>query len=140
VFLELPSKVWTMANAGTLEKFAADNGIRFFLVSLAHVFLFSFFSLFTSPVLCVGFCLRCWWSLGADELGGLAWQVSYVDLLGVVRSKLVPSAAIGGMQKVGAGFAGYAAHFNMTAADPDMVWYPFRIHALDHLGQLLQTM
>jgi hypothetical protein len=44
-----------------------------------------------------------------------------VDLLGVVRSKLVPIAAIGQMQTGGAGFAGYAAHFNMTPADPDMV-------------------
>lgn len=49
------------------------------------------------------------------------WQVSYVDLLGVVRSKLVPKGAIKSMQETGAGFAGYAAHFNMTAADPDMV-------------------
>ncbi|KAG0602769.1 hypothetical protein M758_10G039700 [Ceratodon purpureus] len=57
-----------------------------------------------------------------NELG--VWQVSYVDLLGVVRSKLVPSAAIGAMQKVGAGFAGYAAHFDMTAADPDMMAVP----------------
>ena len=45
-----------------------------------------------------------------------------MDLLGLVRSKLVPSAAIRGMQKVGAGFAGYAAHFNMTVADPDVVF------------------
>lgn len=59
--------------------------------------------------------------------------MSYVDLLGVVRSKLVPSAAIGGMQRVGAGFAGYAAHFDMTAADPDMVALPFLNNALDHL-------
>lgn len=28
------------------------------------------------------------------------------------------------MQKTGAGFAGYAAHFNMTAADPDMMAVP----------------
>lgn len=50
-------------------------------------------------------------------------QISYVDLLGVLRSKLVPRAAIGKMQKLGAGFAGYAAHFRMTAADPDVVWF-----------------
>lgn len=50
-------------------------------------------------------------------------QISYVDLLGVLRSKLVPRAAIGKMQKNGAGFAGYAAHFRMTAADPDVVWF-----------------
>lgn len=46
-----------------------------------------------------------------------------MDLLGVLRSKLVPRAAIGKMQKNGAGFAGYAAHFRMTAADPDVVWF-----------------
>ena len=70
-------------------------------------------------------------SVGGEMLELMNWsgafvgQVSYVDLLGVVRSKLVPSAAIGGMQRVGAGFAGYAAHFNMTAADPDVVWPSF---------------
>jgi glutamine synthetase len=47
--------------------------------------------------------------------------VSYVDLLGVVRSKLVPLSAIQTMERTGAGFAGYAAHFLMTAADSDMV-------------------
>ncbi len=44
-----------------------------------------------------------------------------MDLLGVVRSKLVPLSAIQTMERTGAGFAGYAAHFLMTAADSDMV-------------------
>lgn len=44
-----------------------------------------------------------------------------MDLLGVVRSKLVPIATVDQMQKGGAGFAGYAAHFDMTPADPDVV-------------------
>ena len=35
--------------------------------------------------------------------------ISFVDLFGVLRSKLVPARAINGMQKDGAGFAGIAA-------------------------------
>ena len=34
--------------------------------------------------------------------------VSWVDLFGVLRAKLVPTRAIKGMQKNGAGFAGFA--------------------------------
>ena len=34
--------------------------------------------------------------------------ISFVDLFGVLRSKLVPARAIGEMQKEGAGFAGFA--------------------------------
>jgi glutamine synthetase len=34
--------------------------------------------------------------------------ISFVDLFGVLRSKLVPTEAIGEMQKNGAGFAGFA--------------------------------
>ncbi|KAJ7539430.1 hypothetical protein O6H91_11G092400 [Diphasiastrum complanatum] len=50
--------------------------------------------------------------------------ISFVDLLGVLRSKLVPSNAIRDMEVAGAGFAGYAAHFDMTAAYPDMFAIP----------------
>ena len=32
--------------------------------------------------------------------------ISFVDLFGVLRAKLVPASAISGMQKEGAGFAG----------------------------------
>ena len=35
--------------------------------------------------------------------------ISFVDLFGVLRSKLVPTRAIKEMQKSGAGFAGFAA-------------------------------
>ncbi|HHZ76523.1 MAG TPA: type III glutamate--ammonia ligase, partial [Rhodospirillales bacterium] len=35
--------------------------------------------------------------------------ISFVDLFGVLRAKLVPASAISGMQKEGAGFAGFAA-------------------------------
>ena len=34
--------------------------------------------------------------------------ISFVDLFGVLRSKLVPTRAINDMQKNGAGFAGFA--------------------------------
>ena len=50
--------------------------------------------------------------------------ISFVDLFGVLRAKLVPARAIGGMQKAGAGFAGFAAWLDMTPADPDMFAIP----------------
>ncbi len=50
--------------------------------------------------------------------------ISFVDMLGVLRAKLVPARAIGGMQKEGAGFAGFAAWLDMTPADPDMFAIP----------------
>ena len=50
--------------------------------------------------------------------------ISFVDMFGVLRAKLVPARAIGDMQKVGAGFAGFAAWLDMTPADPDMFAVP----------------
>ncbi len=50
--------------------------------------------------------------------------VSFVDMLGQLRAKLVPTSAIGGMQKDGAGFAGFAAWLDMTPAHPDMFGVP----------------
>ena len=50
--------------------------------------------------------------------------ISFVDLFGVLRSKLVPARAINGMQKDGAGFAGFAAWLDMTPAHPDMFSIP----------------
>ena len=50
--------------------------------------------------------------------------ISFVDLFGVLRAKLVPAAAIGGMQREGAGFAGFAAWLDMTPAHPDMFAVP----------------
>lgn len=50
--------------------------------------------------------------------------ISFVDLFGVLRAKLVPAAAIKGMQKDGAGFAGFAAWLDMTPAHPDMFGLP----------------
>ena len=50
--------------------------------------------------------------------------ISFVDLFGVLRSKLVPTRAIGQMQKDGAGFAGFAAWLDLTPAHPDMFAIP----------------
>ncbi len=50
--------------------------------------------------------------------------ISFVDLFGVLRSKLVPARAIGGMQEEGAGFAGFAAWLDMSPADGDMFAIP----------------
>ena len=50
--------------------------------------------------------------------------ISFVDLFGVLRSKLVPARAIGEMQKEGAGFAGFATWLDMTPAHPDMFSIP----------------
>ena len=50
--------------------------------------------------------------------------ISFVDLFGVLRSKLVPAHAIKDMQVNGAGFAGFAAWIDMTPADSDMFAIP----------------
>tara|TARA_B100000029_G_scaffold233716_1_gene230995 strand:- start:4735 stop:6060 length:1326 start_codon:yes stop_codon:yes gene_type:complete len=50
--------------------------------------------------------------------------ISFVDLFGVLRSKLVPAEAIKDMQKNGAGFAGFATWLDMTPADADMFAIP----------------
>ena len=50
--------------------------------------------------------------------------ISFVDLFGVLRSKLVPAHAIKEMQSAGAGFAGFAAWLDMTPADSDMFGIP----------------
>ena len=50
--------------------------------------------------------------------------ISFVDLFGVLRSKLVPAHAIKDMQVNGAGFAGFAAWLDMTPADTDMFAIP----------------
>jgi len=50
--------------------------------------------------------------------------ISFVDLFGVLRSKLVPARAIKEMQEAGAGFAGFAAWLDMSPADSDMFGIP----------------
>tara|TARA_Y100001970_G_C14259725_1_gene878961 strand:- start:11860 stop:13167 length:1308 start_codon:yes stop_codon:yes gene_type:complete len=50
--------------------------------------------------------------------------ISFVDYFGVLRAKLVPASAIGGMQKDGAGFAAFAAWLDSSPAHPDMLVMP----------------
>ncbi|MDJ0607463.1 MAG: type III glutamate--ammonia ligase [Kiloniellales bacterium] len=68
----------------------------------------------------------------AKDRGIKYFLISFVDLFGVLRSKLVPARAIGDMQRDGAGFAGFAAWLDMTPAHPDM----FAIPDSDSLIQL----
>lgn len=60
----------------------------------------------------------------AKEQGIRYFLISFVDLFGVLRAKLVPASAIGEMQKAGAGFAGFATWLDMTPAHPDMFAIP----------------
>ena len=60
----------------------------------------------------------------AKKNGVKYFLINFTDLKGVQRSKLVPTQAIDGMQKDGAGFAGFATHLVMTPADPDMFAVP----------------
>ncbi|HEY7749437.1 MAG TPA: type III glutamate--ammonia ligase [Aestuariivirgaceae bacterium] len=49
---------------------------------------------------------------------------NFTDLFGTQRAKLVPAEAVAGMQKSGAGFAGFATWLNMTPAHPDLFVMP----------------
>lgn len=60
----------------------------------------------------------------AQEKGIKYFLISYVDLFGGLRAKLVPASAIGDMQKAGAGFAGFATWLDMSPADPDLFAIP----------------
>ena len=57
----------------------------------------------------------------AKEKGIKYFLISFSDMFGVARSKLVPARAIKDMQKDGAGFAGFAAWLDMTPATPGHV-------------------
>src|SRR6266511_1318328 len=50
--------------------------------------------------------------------------ISFVDLFGIMRAKIVPASAIDAVAKSGAGFAGFAVWYNMTPADPDILATP----------------
>ncbi len=50
--------------------------------------------------------------------------VTFIDLFGVQRAKLVPTRAIGEMQKTGAGFGGFATHLDLSFSEPDMFALP----------------
>ena len=60
----------------------------------------------------------------AADSGIRYFLISFVDLFGVLRAKLVPAAAIGQMQRDGAAFAGFSTHLDLTPADPDMFAMP----------------
>lgn len=60
----------------------------------------------------------------AVERGIRYFLISFLDLFGVQRAKLVPAAAIADMERNGAGFAGFAAYLDMTPADPDLIAIP----------------
>ncbi|HWA42400.1 MAG TPA: type III glutamate--ammonia ligase, partial [Hypericibacter adhaerens] len=60
----------------------------------------------------------------AKKKGIKYFLISYTDLFGAQRAKLAPAAAIAGMQKSGAGFAGFATWLDMTPADPDLFAKP----------------
>ena len=60
----------------------------------------------------------------AADTGVKYFMISYTDLFGGQRAKLVPAQAIAGMQEDGAGFAGFASWLDMTPADADMLAVP----------------
>src|ERR687893_3077255 len=60
----------------------------------------------------------------AKERGIRYFMISFTDLFGGQRAKLVPAAAIGDMQRDGAGFAGFATWLDMTPAHPDLFARP----------------
>jgi glutamate---methylamine ligase len=60
----------------------------------------------------------------ARENGIHYFLISFTDLFGVQRSKLVPAQSIDTMSRNGAGFAGFAAWLDMTPADPDILAIP----------------
>jgi len=60
----------------------------------------------------------------AKDKGIKYFLISFTDLFGTQRSKLVPASAINAMAKTGAGFAGFATWLDMTPADADMFVIP----------------
>ncbi len=60
----------------------------------------------------------------AADKGIKYFMISFTDLFGGQRAKLVPTQAIADMQEEGAGFAGFATYLDMTPAHPDMLAVP----------------
>lgn len=60
----------------------------------------------------------------ARDKGVKYFMISYTDLFGGQRAKLVPAQAIADMQADGAGFAGLATWLDLTPAHPDMLAVP----------------
>ena len=49
------------------------------------------------------------WSALAKKAGIRYFLISFVDLFGTMRAKMVPASAMDSVAKAGAGFAGFAA-------------------------------
>jgi glutamine synthetase type III len=64
------------------------------------------------------------WGEVAKEKNIRYFLISFVDLFGTMRAKLVPASAIDDVAEAGAGFAGFAAWFDMSPADPDILVMP----------------
>ena len=60
----------------------------------------------------------------AKQKGIKYFLISFVDLFGTMRAKIVPATAIDSVAKSGAGFAGFATWFDMTPAHPDILVSP----------------
>ena len=60
----------------------------------------------------------------AKDNGVEYFMISFTDLFGGQRAKLVPTRAIADMQANGAGFAGFATWLDLTPAHPDMLAVP----------------
>jgi glutamine synthetase type III len=60
----------------------------------------------------------------AADRGVKYFMISYTDLFGGQRAKLVPAQAIAEMQRDGAGFAGFATWLDLTPAHPDVFALP----------------
>eukprot|EP01036_Dinobryon_divergens_P040530 gene40530-53599_t len=60
----------------------------------------------------------------AKERGVKYFMISYTDLFGGQRAKLVPTQAINDMMDDGAGFAGFATWLDLTPAHPDLMAVP----------------
>ena len=60
----------------------------------------------------------------AKEKGVKYFMISYTDLFGSQRAKLVPTQAIADMSVEGAGFAGFATWLDLTPAHPDLMAVP----------------
>jgi glutamate---methylamine ligase len=60
----------------------------------------------------------------AKQQGIKYFLISFVDLFGTMRAKIVPASAIDTVAKSGAGFAGFAVWYDMTPADPDILATP----------------
>ena len=60
----------------------------------------------------------------AEKKGVRYFLISYTDLFGGQRAKLVPRQAIDPMMTEGAGFAGFATWLDLTPAHPDLMAVP----------------